>query len=318
MSRRVIIDTDTAGDDTQAILMAALADSLTVEALTVVAGNVEFDHEVENAKHTLALAGVADEVPVYEGARSPLVKEFEHVPHVHGEGGLGGDLFPETGIASAAGHAAAAIIEIARASPGEVSLLCIGPLTNVAMALRHDPDLGDYLDEVYVMGGAVNRLGNDTPAAEFNFWVDPDAAKVVVDELDVTLVDWGLCVRQGTFDAADLEPFEAADTGYADFFTTIAQSAREFSRRQRGVDAVTQSDSIAAACLLSPDLVEEAGEYFVDVDEREGMTRGYSLVDELGVTDNEPGTRVIERVDRERFYRMFSDMLLHGDPERSL
>jgi purine nucleosidase len=318
MSRRVIIDTDTAGDDTQAILMAVLADSLTVEALTVVAGNVEFDRQVENAKYTLDLAGVADEVPVHEGARSPLVKKFEHVPHVHGEGGLGGDLFPETGIDSARAYAPDAIVEAARDSPGEVSLLCIGPLTNVALALRREPALGDLLDSVYVMGGAVNTLGNDTPAAEFNFWVDPDAATVVVDDLDVTLVDWGLCVRQGTLDADDIAPFEAAETEYAEFFATIAEAPREFSRRQQGVDAVTQSDSIAAACLLEPDLIEGSGTYYVDVDEREGMTRGYSLVDELGVTDNEPGTRVVERIDGEQFYRTFSDMLLHGDPERSL
>ncbi len=318
MARRLIVDTDTAGDDTQAILLAALADSVELEALTIVAGNVEFDYEVENAKYTLQLADAADEVPVFEGARRPLVKDFEHVDHVHGDGGLGGELYPDTGVPSADGHAVDAIVDAARESPGEVSLACIGPLTNVAMALRHEPDLNDLLDEVWVMGGAVNTLGNDTPSAEFNFWVDPDAAKVVVRELDVTLVDWGLTLRQGTLSADALEPFEEADTPYADFFTTITRHAREFSKERLDVDAVTLPDSLTLACLLNPDLVTEAGTYFVDVDEREGMTRGYSLVDELGITDGEPRTRVVEEIDEAAFERMFSDMLLHGDPERSV
>jgi purine nucleosidase len=318
MSRRLIVDTDTAGDDTQALLVAALADSLDLTAVTVVAGNVEFDYEVENAKYTLGLAGVADDVPVYEGAHSPLVKEFEHASHVHGEGGLGGDLFPETGVPSADGFGPDAIVETARAHPGEVSLLCIGPLTNVALALRREPDLDDLLDEVWVMGGAVNTLGNDTPAAEYNFWVDPDAAKVVVHELDVTLVDWGLTVRQGTLEAPFLDRMASVDTDYADFFTTVSEQVRAFSRDQLGVDATTQPDSLTAACLLDPEMVTEASTYYVDVDEREGMTRGYSLVDERGITGGEPRTRVVEAVEEGRYRRLLEDTLVHGDPERSL
>jgi purine nucleosidase len=317
MSRRIIVDTDTAGDDTQAVLLAALADSLELEALTIVAGNVAFDYEVENAKHTLNLADATD-VPVYEGARRPLVKEFEHATHVHGEGGLGGDFFPETGIASAEGHAVDAIVKTVRESPGEVTLICIGPLTNVAMALRREPDLNDLVDEIWVMGGAINTLGNDTPAAEFNFWVDPDAAKIVLRELDVTLVDWGLCVRQGTLGADSLAEFDATDTAYADFFTTVTKQARELSRAQTGKESTVQPDLLTTACVLHPELVTETQELFVDVDEREGMTRGYSLGDEQGITDNEPRTRLVQSIDEYLFKRIFSDMLLHSNPERSL
>jgi inosine-uridine nucleoside N-ribohydrolase len=132
------------------ILMAALADSIALEALTVVAGNVEFDYQVENAKYTLQLAGMADEVPVYEGARTPLVKDHEHVDHVHGDGGLGGELYPDTGIPSAEQHAVDAIVETVRESPGEVSLACIGPLTNIALAIRREPNLNDLVDEFWL------------------------------------------------------------------------------------------------------------------------------------------------------------------------
>ncbi|NHN41125.1 nucleoside hydrolase [Halorubellus sp. JP-L1] len=317
MGRRVLLDTDTAGDDTMGILLAALADGIDLEALTIVAGNVEFDHQVENAKHTLELAGKADDVPVYEGARSPLVKDHEHVDHIHGEGGLGGEIFPDTGVPSAEGFGPDAIVETAREHPGEVTLVCIGPLTNVALALRKEPELDRLLDEVWVMGGAVNTLGNDTPSAEYNFWVDPDAAKVVLDELDVTLVDWGLTVRQAMLEADELAVFEDADSEYAQFFTTITEHPREFSKERLGVDATTQPDSLTVACALDPDLVTDASTYHVDVDEREGITRGYSMVDELGITDGEPRTRVVEAIDATAFETMFSDMLLHGDPERS-
>jgi len=188
MGRRVIVDTDTASDDTQAIVLAALSDRIALEAVTVVAGNVGFDDQVRNAKYTLQLAGCGG-VPVHEGARSPLVKDHETAEHVHGEGGLGGDLDPEVDIPSAEGFAPDVIVERARENPGEVTLACLGPLTNVALALRREPDLGDLLESVWVMGGNVNCLGNVTPAAEFNFWADPDAAKLVVRELGVTVVD---------------------------------------------------------------------------------------------------------------------------------
>ncbi|WP_276272665.1 nucleoside hydrolase [Haloarcula litorea] len=317
MAQSLIVDTDTASDDAVAILLAALADTVELAALTVVGGNVAFDREVENAKYTLELTGRADAVPVYEGARGPLLKSHEHVEHVHGEGGLGGDLRPETGIASADGHGADAIVEAARGAPGEVSLACIGPLTNVAMALQREPDLDELLDEVWVMGGAANTLGNDTPAAEYNFWVDPDAAKLVVRELDLTLVDWGVTVRDGTVPGDELDRLAAPDTPYAEFFGAVTAHARSFARERRGVDAITIPDALAVACLLRPEIVTEADTYFVDVDEREGMTRGYSLVDELGITDGEPRTRLVEAVDGDAFVRMLADALAHGDPLRS-
>ncbi|MFB6152475.1 MAG: nucleoside hydrolase [Haloarculaceae archaeon] len=320
MARRVIIDTDTAGDDTQGILLAALSDRIDVEALTICAGNVDFDDQVENAKYTLQLAGLGDEVPVYEGARSPLMKDHEHAEYVHGEGGLGGDLHPDTGIPSADGYAPDYIVETARENPGEVTLVCIAPLTNVALALQREPGLNDLLDEVVVMGGNVNCLGNVTPAAEYNFWVDPDAAKKVLAELDVTLVDWGLTVRDSVFERETLDRIEAAasDSEYAEFYDAITRSVREFNRETMGKDATTQPDSLATAVLIEPDLVTEADRYHVDVDEREGMTRGYTLVDEDSVTDGEARTRVVESIDAAAFRRLFLDAVIHGDPDRSL
>jgi len=315
-SRRVIIDTDTAGDDTQALLLAALSDRIEIEAVTICTGNVNFDDQVRNAKYTLQLADHAD-VPVYEGARSPLLKEYKKADYIHGEGGLGGEFDPDVDIPSAEGFAPDTIVELARANPGELTLVCIAPLTNVALALQREPELNDLLDEVWIMGGNVNCLGNVTPAAEYNFWVDPDAAKVVMRELDTTLVDWGLTVRDSMFGVETIEKITDAadDSRYADFFATITRSVREYNREKLGKDVTTQPDALVSALLVDPDLVEQEGIYHVDVDEREGMTRGYSMVDESDATDGEARTRVIESVDAAGFRRLFVDTIVHGAPD---
>ncbi|MGM0606413.1 MAG: nucleoside hydrolase [Halobacteriota archaeon] len=316
--RRVIIDTDTAGDDTQALLMAATSDRIDIEGVTICAGNVEFDYEVENAKYTLDLAGVADDVTVYEGARNPLLKAYDHADYVHGEGGLGGDLMADTGIESGEQFGPDYIVETARSNPGEITLVCIAPLTNVALALRKEPRLGELLDEVWVMGGNVNCLGNVTPAAEYNFWVDPDAAKLVLDELDVVLFDWGVTVRDTRFDTAFFESIDVdRPAPLAEFYLEITGQVRAFNRETFGEDVTTQPDSALVAGLVDPDLVVESNTYHVDVDEREGLTRGYSAVDENGVGDGTPRTTVVESFDTDRFEQLFRNMLLDGSPGAS-
>ena len=317
--RRVIVDTDTAGDDAQALLMAATSDRIELEGVTICAGNVEFEHQVENAKYALELVGAAETVTVHEGAREPLVKDYTHAEYVHGEGGLGGELFPDTGIDSGDQHAVEYIVETARDNPGEITLACIAPLTNVAMALRQEPALGELLDEVWVMGGNVNCLGNVTPAAEYNFWVDPEAAKMVLGELDVTLFDWGLTERDTTLDADTLAAIDAGpDAPIADFYRTVTASVREYNQEKMGADVVTHPDSALVAGLVEPALIEAAAAYYVDVDERAGLTRGYTAVDEDGVTDGDPRTTVVESIDADLFETMIRDLLFEGQPETSL
>lgn len=317
-ARRVIVDTDTAGDDTQALLLAAASDRIDVEGVTVCSGNVEFAHQVENAKYTLDLAGVTDDVTVYEGATEPLLTTHTYADYVHGEGGLGGDLFPDTGIPSGDQHAAEFIVEQARENPGELTLACIAPLTNVATALQLEPDLGNLVDEVWVMGGNANCLGNVTPAAEYNFWVDPHAANKVLDEMKVTLFDWGVTVRDTVFDSAVLDEFVAKDTAFAEFFAEIAMSVRAFNEDVLSEDVTTQPDSGMMAAIIEPSLVEESSTYYVEVDDREGLTRGQSVVDENGVTGENPLTSVVESFDNDRFTAMFRAMLEGRPPESIL
>jgi len=309
---RVIVDTDTAGDDTQALALACLTDRLSVEAVTVVAGNVPFDREVENAKYTLSLVDAAD-IPVYEGARSPLLKSFDHAEEVHGDGGLGGDLHPETGIDSPEGFGPDVIADRCRASPGEISLLCIGPLTNLALAYAREPDLPGLVDEVWVMGGNVNCAGNVTPAAEFNFWVDPDAAHRVLAEFDVSLVDWGLCQRNRL--GTDLfESVGALDTDLGDFFLEVNRQARALGDD----DTVALPDGLTTALAAYPELREELDTYHVAVDERAGLTRGYTSADVRGMTDGAERTRVVEAADDERFKEVLLGMLGERNPDGAI
>lgn len=319
--RRLIIDTDTASDDALAILLAVLSERVTVEGLTVVAGNVDFDRQVTNAKYSLELVGKATEIPVYEGARTPLVKSHEPATNVHGEDGLGGDAFPEpeAEIPSADEHGVASIVRAARENPGAITLVCIGPLTNLALALQYEPDLGELLDSVWVMGGAATCLGNVTPAAEFNFWVDPDAAKRVLETLDVTLVDWGATLRDAKMNRDELDSIAtaSADSQYAEFFFDVSEKAREHHRETYGVDGTTQPDSLTVASLIYPEIVTEANQYPITVDEREGLTRGYSMVDRNGTTVESYSTRLVESVDESRFKQLFFDTLAFGDPDRA-
>jgi purine nucleosidase len=196
-----------------------------------------------------------------------------------------------------------------------VTLLCIGPLTNLALAHAREPKLPDLVDEVWVMGGAVNCRGNVTPAAEYNVWVDPDAAKRVFDAFDLTLVDWGLCLAASVLDHETVERVAELDTDLAEFFTEMTASVLEFTRDQQGIEGVTQPDSLAAALLAYPELREASGTYHVDVDEREGLTRGYTSVDVGGVTDGRARTTVIERADAAGFHATTLAMLEERDPD---
>ncbi len=317
MARRVIIDTDTAGDDTQAILLACLTERLSVDAVTIVAGNVPFDRQVENAKYTLSLVG-AERTPVYEGAREPLLKDFHHVEDIHGEGGLGGDLFPETGIPSADGFASAEIVRRCRAAPGAYTLLCIGPLTNLALALSQEPDLPALVDAVWVMGGAVHCAGNVTPAAEYNVWVDPDAAKRVFDAFEITLVDWGVSLRDSLLPPSGIEAVLAMEGELPTFIGGMIETVYEFTRTEQGINGVPQPDSLTAALLAYPELRGEMSAHPVEVDEREGLTRGYLSVDGDGVTEAPARTRVVGAANGKQFCKVVLSMLRDRAPDRVL
>ncbi|MEZ3116742.1 nucleoside hydrolase [Halobaculum sp. MBLA0147] len=324
----VVVDTDTASDDAVALAYAAREPRLDVRAVTVVAGNVPFDDQLRNAAYSLAVAGGedvpvpdaddapvarAEEIPLAAGARRPLVKSWEHATDVHGEGGLGGDLEPTLDPEPVEEYGPDLLRRLAREHDGELGVIAIGPPTNLAEALRRDPDLGDRLAGVWLMAGAVHCEGNVTPAAEYNAWVDPDATRLVVESLPVTLVDWGLTLRDGSFDAATLDRIAASDGERAAFLDAVTERARERSRSRPGPVRVPQPDGLAAAVAAHPELVESVGRHRVTVDDREGPTRGHTVVE----TDPDPparaNARVVERVDEEAFRERLLETVVGDD-----
>src|SRR5215203_5230809 len=176
--RRLLVDTDTATDDPVALVMALKHSEVVVEAITVVAGNVPVDQGVQNALYTLELLGERG-VPVFRGAEAPLLAPLVTSQFIHGEDGMGDMGLPLRGREPHPGHAVDALLETAGRYPGEVELVTLGPLTNVAMALHRDPSFADKVKGCVMMCGSSDHLGNMTAVAEYNVWADPEAAKVV-------------------------------------------------------------------------------------------------------------------------------------------
>jgi purine nucleosidase len=192
------------------------------------------------------------------------------------------------------------------------------PLTNLAVAYRKEPRIVENVQRLFVMGGTRDGQGNVTPAAEYNFYVDPEAAKIVMGAgFPLTLVDWNLCLRQAVFSQDDLRRIEEMDTPLSRFFTSVNRKALEFCLRI-GETGSTHPDTLTCALAIDESLIVRAGEYFVDVETQGELTRGYSSVaawphrvafQEMGAPDNPPNARVVEQVDEERFKKMFFRVL---------
>jgi purine nucleosidase len=201
--RRFLIDTDTASDDAVALVMAHRCADIQVDAVTIVAGNVPVELGSRNARYAIELCG--GNTPVYVGCDRPLLREPRWAFAFHGPDGMGGMHYPPPRRPAEAEHAVDALVRLIRARPGEYTLVTLGPLTNIALALRRAPDLAGLVRQCYVMGGTANALGNVTPAAEYNIWVDPEAARIVFHSgLPILMVGWELCRGAAAFDLAEL------------------------------------------------------------------------------------------------------------------
>jgi purine nucleosidase len=201
---RLLIDTDTAGDDAIALLLALKTSRATLEAITINCGNVSFDQQVENALYTVELAGKSGRVGVFPGARHPLLRDWRTAEEVWGRDGMGESNFPKAQQRPERKFAVDEIVDIVNSNPGEITIVEQAPMTNMALALRKDSGIAKKVKHFYFMGGTNQFLGNVTPAAEFNMWVDPDAAKIVLRSgMPMTMVGWEICVKYGVVGPAD-------------------------------------------------------------------------------------------------------------------
>ena len=304
---RLIVDTDTAGDDVFSLLIALLHPKAQLEAITVCVGNVRFEQEVENALYTVEMAGRGGQVPVYAGCAEPLIAEWEGAEYVHGQDGMGDAFFPAAQQRPEPEHAVDELLRRINESPGELTILAQAPLTNLAAAVTRDPSIAQKVAHLYVMGGGV---GNITPAAEYNFYVDPEAAKIVVNAgFRLTLFTWTLTRERGVFDDDKLARIEALGTPLSSFFGQVNRKAREFDDKVNKLGGSTHPDSMVAAAIVEPTLILAAEDAVVDVETSGVLTRGWSLIDSLGRVDREPNARVVTDYDTEGFFELMLGVL---------
>jgi inosine-uridine nucleoside N-ribohydrolase len=282
--RRVIIDTDPGVDDAFALLLALRSPELKIEGITPVAGNVPLDFTLPNALRMLEIAGRSD-IPVAAGAKAPLMRRLVTATYAHGENGLGGAIFPEPKLKPVADPAPVLIRQIVRKYPGEVTLVTLGPLTNVATALNADKDLASMIKGITMMGGSLSG-GNVTPAAEFNVYVDPEAARIVFQSgIPINMV--GLDVTRRTeLTEAHVQRLEAAGTAVSKAAATIARNIIAQERRQGATRGPNMHDPLAMAAFIDPGVVTWKP-YYVDVETMGELTAGETL----GYLPNEAGLR---------------------------
>src|SRR5213594_2045879 len=280
-----LIDTDTASDDAVALIMALRSPQARVLAITTVAGNVAVPQATRNALYTAELCDA--NVPVFTGAEKPINRPHQSAHWFHGRDGLGDHGYPVPRKAPEKQHAVDAIIATIESNPGLV-LVTLGPLTNVALALQRKPEIAAKVARCVVMGGAPCCEGNVTPAAEYNIWCDPEAARIVLrGGLPVELVGWHLCRGEAALNPDDIQHVLSFGTPQARFAIECNSRAQEAYFEQTGEHGISLPDPVAMAIALDPSIVTQQTENYVDVETSSELTLGMTVVDRLNVAGND-------------------------------
>jgi len=305
----LLIDTDPGVDDALALLMAFNDPRHEVVGLTIAAGNVGLKHTVANALKLCEVAGI--DAPVFAGCPGPLLHPAPDAGYVHGEDGFGDVGYEPARRAAEQEHAALAILRLSHEHAGKLLLVALGPLTNVALALKLDPTLPERVARIVVMGGAVTGHGNITPAAEFNVYFDPEAAHLVFEAFErIDLADWEGTIAHGLLHDRVVE-WLAADSPRARFYERISKRTREWSADRRG-DYWHSADALAMAYALEPDGATELVDRPVDVELGHGHARGMTIVDWNRQGGHADRFRILMRYDQARFEGLIRAALAAG------
>ncbi|MDJ0619056.1 MAG: nucleoside hydrolase [Calothrix sp. MO_192.B10] len=306
--RKFLIDTDTASDDAVALIMAHRWQDVKVEAITIVSGNVSVEQGTKNALYTLEVCHAS--TPVYIGCAKPMLREAVYADWFHGEDGMGNMHYPEPQSQARSLHAIDVIIDTIKSHPGEITLVTLGPLTNIATALIRAPEIASLVQRCVIMGGAANTLGNVTPAAEYNIWVDPEAAKIVFHSgMAMEMVGWELSRHDAALTQSEMDAITSIGTATAKLAMDCNRTAVAASSQIQNAPGLTLADPVAMAIALDPDIITSQGKYFVDVETTGILTRGTTVVDELNVLNKTPNMQVVWSINVQRWKEMLHQCL---------
>jgi purine nucleosidase len=308
MSHAIIIDTDPGQDDAIALLLAAASPELELIGITTVAGNVPLQLTTRNARIVMELSGRLD-VPICAGADRPLDVPLVTAEHVHGETGLNGVQLPEPTLPLDPRHAVDFIIQTLRErAPGTVTLCPLGPLTNIALALRRAPDIAPRIRRIVLMGGGFFEGGNVTPAAEFNLYVDPQAAReVFASGVPITMAPLDV-THEALTTAKRIAAIRALPNRVGAVVAAWMEFFERYDEEKYGQDGGPLHDPCVIAFLLAPDLFTSR-DCNVRIETQSELTRGMSVIDWWGVTGLPANAQVLRHIDSDGFFALLTERL---------
>jgi purine nucleosidase len=300
--KRIIIDTDPGVDDALTFLLALASPEIKLEAVTTTQGNVTLEKATRNALSVLEL-GHAGHIPVAAGSMYPLVQPLRASADVHGESGIGNSQLPAPQIKTVAQYAVDFLIEKVLAEPNEISIFPIGPLTNIAMAIRKEPRFAKAVKELVIMGGAIQENGNTTPLAEFNIFVDPHAAHIVFHSgIPITLIPLDV-THKCLLKQAHVDRLLKIHSPISHFTRDVMEVYLQASF-ERGFVGSALHDPLTLATIIAPELLT-LKEYYVDVDISGGVSMGKTYADIFGITKKPANMKVAMDVHGDEFVELF-------------
>jgi purine nucleosidase len=326
--KKFIIDADTGSDDAVAILLALQDPSVEILGISVVSGNVPLRQGIKNTISTIDMT--EKKVKVYAGADKPISREYEEIydlenfmKHVkslkpssasgqcvHGIDGMG-DIGTKPSIeVYEQKNAVDFITDTVNENPNEITLVTLGPLTNIALAIQKDSSITEKIKHCYVMGGTSDGTGNVTAAAEYNIWVDPEAAKICFDSgMNITMVGWDNSYKYAMLKEQEIEDLRSLNSKLADFSIDIQKTLIDLTFSTYGFHGFDLPDPITMAIALDNSIIEDAEQLHVIIDVRDGITRGQTIVDYFNVEKKTQNIRVVRKSDKDKFMNLLKKSL---------
>lgn len=308
--RHVLIDTDTASDDAVAIIAALRDPSIKVEAITVVAGNVPLPLAVKNALISVERANTYHP-PVYQGAAKPILRPLFTSEFVHGSDGMGEMNLPDPTLTCAEGHAIDQIIQLAGQYAGELEIITLGPLTNLALACLKAPEIAQQVKSVFVMGGNGMGRGNITPLAEFNVFVDGEAAQIVINSgLPLTFVGWDVSTDETFINQADIDYLLGTGSPIAAFCVRCNQTLQDHNASHWHQTGFDLPDPVTVVAALYPEIITRQIETYSYIDCQPTASYGHMVIDEFGLLKKPANITLCQKVDAARFKALLFERII--------